>query len=372
MRCLKTEYEKLEDIGKGRFGTVSKIYSKKYNLFFAIKTSAKILPSHISDRNLSAIMYKTETSILPRISQKNIVHIYDFFETEDQYNIILEYCSNGTLEKLIETSKAQKSAVQKVPVSQATAAQTKSLLNFQTSKIINTNPNLVISIQSLRFFSKQILEALEYCHARNVCHRDLKPSNICFDSTFQIKVVDWGFALKYPQGTTNFLTNSFCGTFPYAAPECIKRIPYDARKSDMWSFGVTLYEAAFGHSPFEEPSPSLALEKALRCEYIIPENSDLYLTDLIQKLLQPNPDLRLDAKLALSHPFYSEYQPAHEHSLSSLNLYQMSKSNSEIHAKDKMPPKPAVIRPKYMPIRPAVSLIHKKRFSDPSIPKQEF
>lgn len=73
-----------------------------------------------------------------------------------------------------------------------------------------------------RFYFRQLMTGLEFCHRNKICHRDLKPENLLLDSDYNLKIADFGFArdLSGDQGTG--LLSTRCGTQPYMAPEIIQ------------------------------------------------------------------------------------------------------------------------------------------------------
>ena len=96
--------------------------------------------------------------------------------------------------------------------------------------------------------TKQILQAIAYCHAQNVSHRDLKPENILIDTKNKgsIKVIDFGTSHAYD--TENHTMHQIYGTPYYIAPEVLVG-NYD-EKCDLWSIGVILYIMMCGRPPF--------------------------------------------------------------------------------------------------------------------------
>lgn len=107
-----------------------------------------------------------------------------------------------------------------------------------------------------RKFFRQIISALDFCHAHNICHRDLvrfytlfqlrttqnirlqKPENLLLDDRCNIKVADFGMASLQVEGS---MLETSCGSPHYACPEVIRGEKYDGRKADVWSCGVILY-----------------------------------------------------------------------------------------------------------------------------------
>ena len=86
--------------------------------------------------------------------------------------------------------------------------------------------------QSVNKIFRQIVEGVDYLHSKNICHRDIKLDNIILTEENKIKILDYGFAVRY---NPNKKLSTYCGTPNYMAPELIIKIPYDPMKMDMWS-----------------------------------------------------------------------------------------------------------------------------------------
>lgn len=97
-----------------------------------------------------------------------------------------------------------------------------------------------------KFFLHQLIDALGYLHDRNVIHRDLKLENLLIDADLNIKIVDFGFAVK---GNISQLKNSV-GTPSYAAPEVHEERTYNGKEIDIFSLGVIIYSVVTGRKPF--------------------------------------------------------------------------------------------------------------------------
>jgi serine kinase len=97
----------------------------------------------------------------------------------------------------------------------------------------------------------QITGAVRYMHDRNVSHRDLKLENLLLtDHGMTIKLCDFGFVKEV--ANSEELSQTFCGSKAYAAPEILKGQPYDPKKGDIWAMGVITYILVTGKMPFDE------------------------------------------------------------------------------------------------------------------------
>lgn len=260
MREPLDNYQVLETLGSGRYGTASRVFSRRYNCDFCMKVIRK---DSGPEDDLRAMFFR-ETSVLRKVGHPNVVRLYDFYETPTTFNIVMEHCPHGTLNSLCEKDKT-------------------------------------IPLPRLRKLFRQIIDAIACFHSIKIAHRDIKPSNIALDDGDRPKIIDWGFSTVCTDGE---MSRTFCGTFPYVAPECLKKIPYDPKISDMWSIGVTMYVMAFGHHPFENQYDTIAIEKAMRGEYTIPP-TDLPFRSLLASLMTVEPKERMTAREALSHPFFA-------------------------------------------------------------------
>lgn len=93
-----------------------------------------------------------------------------------------------------------------------------------------------------RFMVGCVVEGLDYLHTRGIIYRDLKPENMMMDVTGYLKLVDFGFAKKLPQGSKTW---TFAGTPEYLAPEIVRNRGHD-RAADYWSLGVFIHELLVG------------------------------------------------------------------------------------------------------------------------------
>lgn len=84
-------------------------------------------------------------------------------------------------------------------------------------------------------------------HSKSICHRDIKLENIVIGDDEVVKILDFGFAVKY---NPHKKMKTYCGTPNYMAPELLLKIPYDPQKMEVWATGVCLYKLLTGKFPF--------------------------------------------------------------------------------------------------------------------------
>lgn len=164
--------------------------------------------------------------------------------------------------------------------------------------------------EALKLF-RQMMSAVGYCHAINICHRDLKPENILMTAAGDVKIADFGMAALH-QGPGYKLRTS-CGSPHYAAPELVKGVQYRGDKADIWSLGVILFAMLAGRLPFDVDTPPdrdwipSLLNLIKRGKYEMEEDFSSGAQSLIQKLLQVNPRDRLSMEQLWKHPLVRKY-----------------------------------------------------------------
>jgi serine/threonine protein kinase/tetratricopeptide (TPR) repeat protein len=181
-----------------------------------------------------------EAQAASRLNHPNIATIYEVNESEDEPFLAMELVQGETLRQILQRDALE--------------------------------PSQVLSI------ARQIAERLQDAHAAAIFHRDIKPANIMLDGKSRVKILDFGLA-KRPErerdssdtddafATRHSTEESTGGTIPYMSPEQLRGEPSDAR-SDIFSFGVVLYECLCGRRPFTGETSVDILHAILRTPHV--------------------------------------------------------------------------------------------------------
>ena len=251
-------------LGSGSFG---KVYLIKHNI-----THKEYAMKIIDKKKLKQMGYNNEQileeiKIHSKLDHENIVHVYNVFENEENFNIIMEYAKKGNLYDVITREKG----------------------GLSEEKAVG--------------YFTQVVNAVYYLHQNNIIHRDIKPENILISENDIIKLCDFGWAKELNLENRN----TFCGTAEYMAPEIVTNENYDF-SVDIWSLGILLYEMIFGHSPFEGKNKNSIMINIKSHELIYDKPISNECKDLIEKILENNPQKRLKIKNIIEHSFIKKYK----------------------------------------------------------------
>ncbi len=243
----------LERIGEGGMGVVYKAKDTKLDRFVALK----FLPPHVSASGQEKSRFLQEARSASALNHPNVCTIYGIEEHDGRHFIEMELVEGSTLREKIATASP-------------------------------------FSIKQTVEYAVQIAEALNEAHGKGIVHRDVKAENIMVNAKNQIKVMDFGLAkLKGSMKLTR--TSSTIGTLAYMAPEQIQGTEADHR-SDIFSFGVVLFEMTTGKMPFRGEHEAAVMysivneppEPAAKYRNDIPDE----LTHILNKLLEKDPEDR--------------------------------------------------------------------------------
>jgi cGMP-dependent protein kinase len=152
-------------------------------------------------------------------------------------------------------------------------------------------------MSAVKFYSANVILAFKHLHDRGIAYRDLKPENLLIDELGYIKVIDFGFAKKFPflkNGQKQDKTYTLCGTPEYLAPEIVMSKGYD-KSVDCWALGCLMYELFLARTPFQADYTTKIFQNIVAAEKNLsfPPKMDPQLVAVVQKLLAVNPAFRL-------------------------------------------------------------------------------
>ena len=250
-------------IGKGAFG--------KVNLGLHILTGRIVAIKSFNKTKFTKESYKNkimnEINLMKNLKHFSVVKLLDTIETDKYILLIMENVLGGDLLTFIKKRN-------KLPEKTA------------------------------KFIFKQLLQSIKYIHSKNIVHRDIKLDNILIDLNNNIKLCDFGVGKCI--SNNNEILKEQCGTPAYIAPEVVSGDGYSGFPVDMWSSGIVLYSLLMGCVPFKAQNLNELQGLIMSGNYKQIEGLSKNASDLLNKLLEINPNKRINVDEALNHPWFSE------------------------------------------------------------------
>ncbi len=262
-------YQSKSRLGEGAFGSVDKVIHKETKAVRAMKKISKKSTTTTENEILN------EIDMLKKLDHLNLVKIYEFYSTKDDYYIVTDFCKYGELFDKIQDI---------APFEEKQAA----------------------------YIVYQLLSAVHFLHSSNIIHRDLKPENILIENIkennyLDIKVIDFGTAKIFDKSKNE---KRRIGSSYYMAPEVLKK--NYTEKCDIWSIGVILYILLSKYPPFNGKNDEEIYANIKIGEYDLHSSPfdkiSKQAKNLITKLLEKNPEKRLSADQALKHDWFNKTQ----------------------------------------------------------------
>ena len=258
---LQGRYEILEKIGSGGMSVVYKAKCHTLNRLVAIKV---LKEEFASDENFVS-KFKMEAQAAARLSHPNIVNVYDVVDEENLHYIVMELIEGITLKSYIEKKE-----------------------------LLDSKEAIGIAIQ--------VAQGIAAAHEQHIIHRDIKPQNMIISKDGKVKVADFGIARAVSSQTVN--SSAAVGSVHYISPEQA-RGGYCDERSDIYSFGITLYEMVTGRVPFEGDN-TVAVALAHLEDPVVPPgdyNPQVYpgLEDIILTCTKKKPDRRYGSMEEVIH-----------------------------------------------------------------------
>ena len=245
-------------IGRGAFAQVYKAWWSEANFFVAIKAFDT---SAMSQETVDSVL--TEVVLLGKMKHPHILRVLGYHRAEPNLYLMLEYAENGSLLKIIKDHGA-------------------------------------LSEQNAAVFTRQVLQALVYLHARGVIHRDLKAANILLNRRGDVKLADFGVAAVMSDTDKHF---TIVGSPYWMAPEIIQATGHSTL-SDIWSLGCTVIELLTGEPPYFGLNPMTAMFKIVQTAAPIPPGLSPTMHEFLGLCFRKDPEQRPPASELLNHPLF--------------------------------------------------------------------
>ncbi|MCP4896629.1 MAG: protein kinase [bacterium] len=260
------QFRILESLGAGGMGEVYRAEDRRLKRHVALK----ILPPDLASSEERLTRFQREAEALAAIDHPNIVHIYSVEAEEGIHFLTMQLVRGERLSKQI--------------------------------------PEGGMSLDGLLDLAIPMCDALRAAHERGIVHRDLKPDNVMVDEEGRVKILDFGLAkLRLPEVDWEDSTQpvetvteagAVLGTVPYMSPEQLQGRPVDHR-SDLFSFGIVLYEMATGVRPFCGDDSASIISSIMRddpapLEQVRP-NLSSKLGEMLHRCLEKQPERRFSS-----------------------------------------------------------------------------
>jgi serine/threonine protein kinase len=236
-------YRIMEQLGQGGMATVYKAYHAALDRYVALKV---LHPAFLEDQTFTA-RFQREARVVAKLEHPNIVPVYDFAEYETRPYLVMKYIEGETLKARL--SRGALSAVEITQVVDSVGA------------------------------------ALAYAHKQGILHRDIKPSNVLISKDGVMYLTDFGLARIAQAGESTLSSDSIMGTPQYISPEQARGDKDLDAGTDIYSFGVMLYEMVVGQVPFNADTPFSIIHDHIYTPLPMPRSINKKVPESVERVL---------------------------------------------------------------------------------------
>jgi len=236
-------YRIIEQLGQGGMATVYKAYHAALDRYVAIKA---LHPAFGEDQNFLA-RFQREARLVAKLEHPNIVPVYDYSEHEGRPYLVMKFIEGDTL----------KARLAKGPLASA-----------EIEKIVET-----------------VGSALAYAHKQGILHRDIKPSNVLVANDGQLYLADFGLARIAQSGESTLSSDMIMGTPQYISPEQAMGKKDLDEGTDIYSFGVMIYEMVVGQVPFNADTPFSIIHDHIYSPLPLPRSINPKVPESVERVL---------------------------------------------------------------------------------------
>lgn len=256
-------------IGQGSYATVHLADYVDTNGPKKMNLACKIFDKEKAPRDFLEKFFPRELEILTKIENPHIIQVHSILQRGPRVFIFMRYADNGDL------------------------------LDF-------VKKNGVVPEPQAKLWFRQMSSGLQYLHSRNIAHRDLKCENILLSRRYNVKLADFGFArFCVDEDGRRVLSQTYCGSAAYAAPEVVNGTPYNPKLSDVWSLGIILFIMLNASMPFDDSNLRKLLKDQTTRNWTfrsrVRDTVSNSAKSLVRHILEPDITLRLTLDRVITH-----------------------------------------------------------------------
>ena len=292
------DYVLLSELGKGQFGVVYKAKKADTGDVYAVKTVKK---ASINANPKLKSLFDTEINIMSKIKHPNVLHLYEYLETGNNFYLVIDYCNNGDMES-----------------------------HLKKHQFLGEDESV--------YFLMQVMNGFRELHKHKIMHRDFKLANI-FLNDDKLIIGDFGFAKSGVD-----MTSTKLGSPITMAPEMLlntgAKLTY-TNKADLWSIGVCFYQMIFGKLPWdvndiEDLKKKVQSESGTNLRFATekcPVSNEC--KELLTALLEKDPKKRIEWDDFFNHKLFAMHEAKKRQKENALNMRQsvMFRNNEDIVTK---------------------------------------